>query len=59
MTVETQMDRTSLTARLYHINYILDKFQNSELKGMNMLKGHIQKRILLAKHKGTEILGDQ
>jgi hypothetical protein len=38
---------------------MLDKFQNTELKGMNMLQGHIQKRILLANHKGTEILGDQ
>lgn len=39
MTIETHMDRTSLTAWLYHINYIIDKFQNTKLKGMNMLNG--------------------
>jgi len=44
MTVETHMDRTFLTAWLYHINYIFCKFQNTELKGTNMLKGITTRR---------------
>jgi hypothetical protein len=44
MTVETHMDRTSLTAWLYHRNYTFDKFQNTELKGTNMLKGITSRR---------------
>ena len=39
MTVATNMDRTSLTVWLYHINYIFGKFQNTELKDTNMLNG--------------------
>jgi len=44
MTVETYMNRTSLTAWLYHVNYIFGKFQNTELKGTNMLKGITSRR---------------
>ena len=44
MTVATHTDRTSLTAWLYHINYIFGKFQNTELNGTNMLKGITSRR---------------
>lgn len=44
MTVETHMNRTSLTAWLYHINYIFGKFQNTELNSTNMLTGITSRR---------------
>ena len=43
-TVETYMNRTSLTAWLYHTNYIFGKFQSTELNGMNMLTGITSRR---------------